>query len=84
MPIAHLQRETALATKRAYRFDDRESGVRRALGIVLVGARVAEKNQSTVAQELGHMTVEARDRRCDSAVERPNEITHVLGVKPSR
>ncbi len=61
---AHLQRVGG--GNAAHRLDHREAGAHRPLGIVFVGARIAEINQHAVAHVFGDEAVEAAHRFSDA------------------
>jgi hypothetical protein len=63
---------------------DGEAGPHGALGIVLVGTRVAEVGQHAVAHELGDVALEARDLPGDRVLVVAQDLAHALGVEPAR
>jgi hypothetical protein len=67
-----------------HRLDDVETRPRRALGLVLMGARVAEINQDAVAHVLGDKPVVAPDRGTATALIRRDDIAQIFGVHPGR
>ena len=68
----------------ADRFDHRESGVHRPLGIVLMRLRISEIDQHAVAHIFGDKAVKAADRLGDSAVVVPDQLAQILGVMTGR
>ena len=68
----------------ADRFDHREGGAHRLLGIVLVRLRISEINQHAVAHVFGDKAVKAADRLGDSAVVVPDQLAQILGVMTGR
>jgi len=79
---------TALSTKLdpqlADRFNERQPASHRALGIILMRARIAEIHQHPIAHVLGHETVEPGERLRDAPMIRAGHRTHVLGVDLNR
>jgi hypothetical protein len=68
----------------ANRVDDTKSGADRALGIVLMGSRVAEIGEHAVAHVFRDKPVGAPDDIGNSAVVGSNDLAQILGVEPSR
>ena len=68
----------------ADRFDHREAGAHRPLGIVLMRLRIAEIDQHAVAHVFGDKAVEAADRLGDRAVVVPDQLAQILGVMTGR
>ena len=64
----------------------KESGgaARRALGVVFVGARVAEIDRSAVANPFRDMPTEARDCGCDRILRGTDQVGQILGVELGR
>jgi hypothetical protein len=58
-----LQLDVIERAQAGHRVDGGERGVDRALGVVLMGARVAEVDEHAVAEQLGDMAVERADGR---------------------
>jgi hypothetical protein len=73
---------TGMEAREPDRFHDAKSRPNRALGIIFMGARIAEVDQHTVAHVFGHVTVEAGDLFCDAPLIRTDHLTHVFGIKP--
>jgi hypothetical protein len=73
-----------VGTRLSDRFDERQSRPYRALGIILVGLRIAEINEHPVAHILGNKPVEPGDRLRDASVVGPDQRTQVLGVELGR
>ena len=67
-----------------HRIDDIETRPHRALGLVLMGARVAEIDEDAVAHVLRNKAVVAPDRRAAPVLERRDDIAQILGVHPGR
>ena len=61
---------------------DVEAGAHRALGIVFVGARIAEINQHAVAHVFGDEPVEAAHRFRCAAVIGADHLAQLLGIEP--
>ena len=81
-PDAHLER--ILGAQLADRFDERQPRPHRALGVILMRARIAEIDQHPIAHVLGHEAVEPGDRLSDALVIGADHGTHVLGVELGR
>ena len=64
--------------------DDTQPRPDRPLGIVLVGPRIAEIDQDTVAHILGDKAVEPGDDISDSAVIRADDLAQILGIEACR
>ncbi len=67
-----------------HRIDDIETRPHRSLGLVLMGARVAEIDQDAVAHVLGDKAVVAPDRGTAPALKRRDDIAQIFGVHPGR
>ena len=65
-----------------HRIDDVETGARRTLGLVFMGARVAEIDEDAVAHELRDKAVVMPDRRAAPALKRRDDIAQIFGVHP--
>ncbi len=65
-----------------HRIDDVETRPHRTLGLVLMGARVAEIDQDAVAHVLRDKAVVAPDRRTAPALIRRDHIAQIFGVHP--
>jgi hypothetical protein len=65
-----------------HRIDDVETRPHRPLGLVLVGARVAEINEDAVAHVLGDKAVIMPDRRAAPVLKRGDDIAQIFGVHP--
>jgi hypothetical protein len=65
-----------------HRIDDIETRPHRTLGLVLMGARVAEINEDAVAHVLGDKAVVAPDRRAAAVLIRRDHIAQIFGVHP--
>jgi len=68
----------------ADRFDHREAGVHRPLGIVLMRLRISEINQHAVAHVFGDKAVKAADRLGDTAMIGADDLAQILGIEPRR
>ena len=62
--------------------DDTEPCPDRPLGIVLMGSRVAEIDQDTVAHVLGDKAIESGDDSGDRAVIGGDDLAQILGRQP--
>ena len=67
-----------------HRIDDIETRPHRTLGLVLMGARVAEIDQDAVAHVLRDKAVVMPDRRTAAALIRRDDIAQIFGVHPGR
>ncbi len=67
-----------------HRIDDVETGPHRPLGLVLMGARVAEIDEDAVAHVLGDKAVVMPDRGTAPALIRRDDIAQIFGVHPGR
>ncbi len=67
-----------------HRIDDVETRPHRALGLVLMGARVAEIDEDAVAHVLRDKAVVTPDRRTAAALIRRDDIAQIFGVHPGR
>ena len=67
-----------------HRIDDVETRPHRTLGLVLMGARVAEINEDAVAHVFRDKAVVAPDRGTAPALIRRNDIAQIFGVHPGR
>ena len=67
-----------------HRIDDVETRPHRALGLVLMGARVAEIDEDAVAHVFRDKAVEMADRRTATVLIRGDDIAQILGVHPGR
>ena len=76
--------ERLLDAKLAHRFDERQSRPHRALGIVLVGLRIAKIHQHAVAHVFGNKPVESSDRLRDTLLIGADYKAHVLGIELRR
>ena len=65
-----------------HRIDDVETRPHRTLGLVLMGARVAEIDQDAVAHVLRDKAVVTPDRRAAAALKRRDDIAQIFGVHP--
>ena len=65
-----------------HRIDDVETRPHRTLGLVLMGARVAEIDEDAVAHVLRDKAVVAPDRRAAPALIRRDDIAQIFGVHP--
>ena len=65
-----------------HRIDDVETRPHRTLGLVLMGARVAEIDEDAVAHVLRDKAVVAPDRRAAPALIRRDHIAQIFGVHP--
>jgi hypothetical protein len=66
------------------RVDSAEPGPDRALGILLMGSRVAEIDQDAVAHVFRDKPVELGNHRGDSAVIGGDNLPQILGIEPRR
>ena len=64
--------------------DGGEAGPHRAFGLILVGTRIAEIGQHTIAHVLGDVPFEPRDRARHCALIGPQEFGHLLRIEPRR
>ena len=67
-----------------HRIDDVETRPRRTLGLVLMGARVAEIDEDAVTHELGDKAVVMPDRGTAPVLIRRDDIAQIFGVHPGR
>jgi hypothetical protein len=67
-----------------HRIDDVETRPHRTLGLVLMGARVAEIDQDAVAHVFRDKAVVAPDRRAAAVLIRRDDIAQIFGVHPGR
>jgi hypothetical protein len=67
-----------------HRLHDIETRPRRTLGLVLMGARVAEIDQDAVAHVFRDKAVVAPDRRAAAVLIRRDDIAQIFGVHPGR
>ena len=65
-----------------HRIDDVETRPHRTLGLVLVGARVAEIDEDAVAHVLRNKAVVAPDRRAAPVLIRGDDIAQIFGIHP--
>ena len=81
---ARLDRNGAsirLAAQRGQRPLDLERRSHRAFGVVLVGRRIAEVGEHAIAEELGHVAVEAADRHLTGPLVLAQDVAEILGVE---
>lgn len=64
--------------------DRGKSRAHRALGVVLVGARVSEKKQHSIARALGQQAAVALDHSLHAVAVRRHDFAQVLGVEARR
>jgi hypothetical protein len=64
--------------------EQRQSSAHRSLGVVLVGAWIAEINQHAVAHVLRDKAIEPGDDLGDGAVIGADDFAQILGVEPRR
>ena len=81
---AGLQRHARDRPQLVDRGDDRERRPDRALGIVLMGMRIAEIDQHAVAEILRDGAVEAADQLGGTAVKGGDDGLQILGIEPVR
>ena len=77
-----LQRAGAVRPQRRHRPQHAQCRPHRTGGVVFMRTRIAEVDQTAVAQQLRHMTFVWRDCRRHGAVERAQDALQVLGVEP--
>ncbi len=65
-----------------HRIDDIETRPHRTLGLVLMGARIAEIDQDAVAHVFRDKAVVAPDRSTAAALKRRDDIAQIFGVHP--
>ena len=82
MPHPRLQRSARL--QRTHCCDQFQPGPHRPLDIVLVGLRIAEVDQDTVAHVFGNETAEALHSLGDALLIAGNDLAQVLRVHASR
>jgi hypothetical protein len=83
-PDPRLQRCSCRRVEPAYRLDQRQPGPHRPLGIVLVGARIAEIGKHAVAHVFGDKPAAALNDRGDAAMITADHRAQILGVEPHR
>jgi len=77
-------RSTGCGIQLRHRIDDAETRTHRSLGLVLMGARVAEIDENAVAHVLRDKPVVAPDRRAAPVLKRRDHIAQIFGVHPGR
>ena len=83
-PDPHLQPRIGRGVETGHRLDQRQTGPHRPLGIVLVGARIAEIGEHPVAHVLGDKPAATLDDRGGAAVIAADHRPQILRVEPRR
>ena len=83
-PDPHLQWLTGGGVEPRHRPDQRQTGAHRPLGVVLVGARIAEINEHSVSHVFRDKSAATLDDRSDAAVIGADHRAQILRVEPRR
>ena len=83
-PDPHLQGQSSRGDELGHRFDEREAGLHRALGVVFMSLGIAEIDQYAVAHILGDKPAVAFDDRRAAAMIGADDLPQVLGIELGR